>query len=136
MAWFVTDRTYVLSPNANSLNALRLTFPGDSEAIVDVTMPDLAGGPTLTLRAGLDDVFRKGTGRYGLPAWSKGRWEGADRFVVMVDEVGLIVLWRIELAFSGDTVTGTMECLAGGRPAGSFYGTASAPGVRGTPPSS
>jgi len=124
MAEVVSGRTYVLLPNANSLEKLHFEFPGGDEAVVEVTIPELAGGPTMDLTVGLDDVFREGMGRYGLPAFSKGSWEAPDRFVVMVDEVGLIVLWRIELTFSGDQLTGTMVCLAGGRPDGTFSGTA------------
>jgi hypothetical protein len=124
LAGAISGRTYLLLPNANSLDGLRFVFPGGDEAMAEVAMPVLAGGPTLTLPIGLDDVYRRGTGRFGIPAYSKGSWETANRFVIMLDEVGMIGLWRIELTFFGDQVMGTMTCLAGGRPTASFTGTA------------
>jgi len=123
LAAAISGRTILLLPNANSLDALRFDFPGGDEAMAYVTLPELAGGPTMTLPLGLDDVYRRGTGRFGFPAYSKGRWEAGNRLVVMVDEVGLIVLWRIELTFSGTSVTGTMTCVAGGLASGMFTGT-------------
>jgi len=124
LAAAISGRTYVLLPNANDLERLRFTFPGDDEAMVELTMPELAGGPTLTLPVGLDDVSRRGSGRYGIPAYSKGSWETDDRFVVLVDEVGMIALWRIEFTFTDDDITGAMLCLAGGLPDATFSGTA------------
>jgi len=125
MASTVSGVTYDLEPNPSLISTVRVTFTGnDDEALFEAELPELGGGPELEIRVGLDDVSRFSPGRFGLPLAAKGLWVSDDRFMVRLDEVGLITLWRYTLRFVGNRVFIDMDCLAGGEPSWSFEGVA------------
>ncbi len=110
----ISGQTYRLNANIYGLSELRLTFPGGSEAILEVAMPETIGGPSISLQIGLDDVNRFSPGRYGVITATKGGWVSANHFSATMDELALISLWRYDLTFQGDTLTLSLESLAGG----------------------
>ena len=105
----ISGRQYLLEPNASTFSSVNLSFPGGHEALLQATLPVERGGPHLDLRVGLDGVFHLGTGRYGVSAAARGVWESENRFVVLLDEIGLINLVRLSVTFEADTVSGELE---------------------------
>lgn len=123
-AGIVTGHTYLLDPNPSLLTTMRLTFSDDDEALFEVTLPEMGGGPELNIRVGLDGVSRFSPGRHGRTLAAKGWWESENRFVAQVDEIGLITLWRFTLVFVDDRLYVQMDCLNGGEPSFTFEGIA------------
>ena len=102
---------------------MRLTCPGGDVATLEIAMPEVAGGPMFTLQIGLDNVNRFSPGRHGVVTASRGGWVSDNYFSATMDELGLINLWQWDLAFEGDTVTLTLESLAGGELPATATGT-------------
>ncbi len=110
----ISGQTYLLDGNIYGLSQLRLTFPGGAEATFEVEMPEVIGGPEFKIQIGLDNVSRFSPGRHDVMAAAKGGWVSDNRFSVILDELALISLWQWDLLFDGDTVTFSLENLAGG----------------------
>ncbi len=102
---------------------MRLTCPGGDTATLEISMPEMAGGPVITLQIGLDNVSRFSPGRHGVMTSSKGGWLSDNHFSATMDELGLINLWQWDLTFEGDTVTLSLESLAGGELPATVTGT-------------
>lgn len=110
----ISGQIYLLDANIYGLSQLRLTFPGGDEATFEVEMPEVLGGPDFKIEIGLDNVNRFSPGRHDVIAAAKGGWVSDTRFSVILDELALINLWQWDLLFDGDTVTFSLENLAGG----------------------
>lgn len=116
MAAQVAGRTYVLD-FPPGLFELVLGFPSDKEAVLSViSAPDLIPGAPFQWGAGLDGIERFAPGRFGVAAAGTGQWTGPDTFVMNVDEVGMLGLFRVTLVFRGDDVTFTLEDMYYWRP--------------------
>jgi CubicO group peptidase (beta-lactamase class C family) len=114
IAQAISGQLYELSANIHGLSSMRFTCPGGDVATLDIALPELAGGPLISLEIGLDNVNRFSPGRHGVMTASKGGWVSDNRFTATMDELGWINLWRWDLEFTGDTVNLTLESLAGG----------------------
>jgi CubicO group peptidase (beta-lactamase class C family) len=114
IAQSVSGQIYSLGANIYGLSSMRLTCPGGDTATLEISMPEMAGGPMITLQIGLDDVSRFSPGRHGVMTASKGGWVSDNQFSATMDELGLINLWQWDLTFEGDTVTLSLVSLAGG----------------------
>ncbi len=123
IAQSISGQTYQLSANTYGLSTIRLTCPGGDVATLEVGMPEVVGGPMITLEIGLDGINRYSPGRHGVMTASKGGWVSDSRFSATMDELGLVNLWRWDLEFEGDTVTLTLESLAGGELPATATGT-------------
>jgi CubicO group peptidase (beta-lactamase class C family) len=119
----ISGQTWELSANIYGLSSMRLTFPGGDVATLEVNLPEIAGGPMITLEIGLDNVQRFSPGRFGVKTASKGGWVAENRFTATMDELGLINLWEWDLVFEGDTVELILENLAGGELPATATGT-------------
>ena len=119
----ISGQTWELSANIYGLSSMRLTCPGGDVETLEIAMPEVAGGPMITLQIGLDNANRFSLGRYGVMTASKGGWVSENRFSATMDELGLINLWQWDLVFDGDTVTLSMESLAGGELPATATGT-------------
>ena len=119
----ISGQTWELSANIYGLSTMRLTCPGGDEATLEIGMPEIAGGPMITLQIGLDNVNRFSPGRHGVMTASKGGWLSENSFSAIMDELGLINLWQWDLVFDGDTVTLSLESLAGGELPATATGT-------------
>jgi hypothetical protein len=123
IAQSISGQTYELSANIYGLSSMRLTFPAGDVATLEIAMPEMAGGPMITLQIGLDNVNRFSPGRSGVMTASKGGWVSDHHFSATMDELGLINLWQWDLRFAGDTVALTLESLAGGELPATATGT-------------
>ena len=119
----ISGQTWELSANIYGLSSMRLTCPGGDVATLEIAMPEVAGGPMITLQIGLDNVNRFSPGRYGVMTASKGGWVSDNYFSATMDELGLINLWQWDVVFDGDTVTLSLESLAGGELPATATGT-------------
>jgi CubicO group peptidase (beta-lactamase class C family) len=127
----ISGRTYVLEANRFGFSTLRLSFSPDStEAIVATLIPPILGDSELQIVIGLDGVSRFSPGLYGMTVAAKGWWESDDTFIALVDNIGLINLWRYGITFADDRVELTIDCLAGYQPSLTIIGTATEPGVK------
>lgn len=101
----VSGQTYILNTNPFGLLAVSLAFAERDQAMLRLYLSELASDETsrdLALAVGLDNVFRKSPGRFGLPAAAKGFWEAENVFVVDFDEIGNINHWRITMTFEDE----------------------------------
>jgi hypothetical protein len=113
----VSGRTYRLEANSFGFSTLRLSFsPESDEALLEATIPAILGETVLQVAIGLDGVSRFSQGLFDLTIAAKGWWETDDTFVALIDNIGLISLWRYSLTFSGDLVELRVDCLAGYQP--------------------
>ncbi len=103
----ISDRRFVLEPNPLEIGWFSLSFPGGSEATLQVS-----GEEEVTFRVGLDDVFRHAPGEFGLPAAVKGWWAGGTRFVALIDQYAIFAYLRVTMDFTGNGVTITIDDLA------------------------
>ncbi len=123
IAQTISGRTYELDANSYGFSELRLSFTEDDEAALEMGIPDVIGGPVLSIAIGLDNVNRFSPGRHGVMTAAKGSWVSNNRFSAIIDEIALINLWRWDLEFDGDTVTLYLESLAGGELPATVTGT-------------
>ena len=104
MAARITGKTYTLTANELDLAALTLQFNKSSEAALRFQRL----GKELRCPVGLDGVERFSTNTLvELPFASKGRWLNADTFLLELDRVAGISLYRFKLTFAdeGNSVT-------------------------------
>ncbi len=107
LALTVSGRSYRLGDNPLGLRSLTLVFPGGAEARLALELADRRDGPR---PVGLDGVPRASpNGRFGLPVAVGGAWENDSTFVLEFDEVANINAYRLRLAFSADSVVGTIS---------------------------
>lgn len=99
----VSGQTYVMDANPSGLVSVSLTFTSQEEAVFGVSIAE--DSQTVNLRVGLDNVYRIGPGRFGLPAAARGFWQTSNTFVLDLDEIGNINRWRIRMTFRDDRVT-------------------------------
>jgi len=101
----VSGRTYVLDANQYGARAFSLTFEQPDQAVMRLSLSDVGTDETsrgFEVAVGLDNVFRRSPGRFGLPAAAKGFWEADNVFVVDLDEIGNINHWRFTATFEDD----------------------------------
>ena len=103
----ISGKRYDLEPNPLQISWFSLSFPGGSEATLQVS-----GEEEVSFRVGLDDVFRYAPGEGGLPAAAKGWWASSTRFVAIVDQFAIFVYLRVTIDFTGDRVTIAIDDLA------------------------
>ena len=101
---------FKLDDNPGSLEWLKLTFTGGSEALLEYQ----EGTQRFGMSVGLDNIFRKSVGAPDLLFATKGRWVGNNRFTMLLDQSSLRRYYYAELLFEGDSVTITLEDLACG----------------------
>ncbi len=102
MAGLISGKTYTLTANELDLATLALQFNKSAEATLRFTRL----GQELRCSVGLDGVERFSTDRLvELPFACKGRWLDADTFLLELDRVAGISLYRFKLTFSEE---GTM----------------------------
>jgi CubicO group peptidase (beta-lactamase class C family) len=119
----ISGRTCTLDPNSFGFSKVRLSFsPGSDEALLEATIPAILGDSELRVVVGLDGVPRYSPSLFGMTLAAKGGWETDDTFVALVDNIGLINLWRYGFTFAGDTVEVTIDCLAGYQPSAVIAG--------------
>ena len=116
----ISGKTYRLDANPFGLSALALSFPDESEAVLRLTLSDQS---VLAYRVGLDNVFRRAPGQYGLTAEARGRWESATVFSVNLNEIGNIALWDVSLRFEADRVAVQIRIVNRSNMGASFEGT-------------
>jgi CubicO group peptidase (beta-lactamase class C family) len=100
----ISGKTYTLTANELDLASLTLQFNKSSAA----TLRFLRLGQELRCQVGLDGVERFSTDSLvELPFACKGRWVTADTFLLELDRVAGISLYRFKLTFAdeGNTVT-------------------------------
>jgi hypothetical protein len=103
----VLGETYILEENLLGFESLSLVKQEDGEAWLHLTMDENVPFTEAEYRIGLDGIQRLATGIYGMPAASTGNWEGEGAFIAEIDEVSILVNWRVELKFQNDQVTAT-----------------------------
>ncbi len=86
---------FALTANPLGLSQLRLEFADPREATLTWTRDSAP----YVFAVGLDGVPRYAPNRLGQPAAVQGKWDGA-KFIVVLDEVGLINRFVIQLAFA------------------------------------
>jgi hypothetical protein len=97
MAARISGRTYTLTPNELKLATLNLQFNKSAEATLRFTRL----GQELRCPMGLDSVERFSTDKLvELPFACKGRWLDADTFLLELDRVAGISLYRFKLTFA------------------------------------
>jgi hypothetical protein len=104
MAALISGKTYTLTANEPDLASLTLQFNKSSEATVRFTRL----GQELRCPVGLDGVERFSTDKLvELPFACKGRWLTTDTFLLDLDRVAGISLYRFKLTFGdeGKSVT-------------------------------
>lgn len=95
----ISGKTYTLSPNELELATLTLQFDKSSEA----TLRFQRLGKQLRCPIGLDGVERFSTDTLvELPFACKGRWLNADTFLLELDRVAGISLYRFKLTFADE----------------------------------
>lgn len=107
----VSGQTYLMDANPHGLVSVSLTFPSHEEGVFGVSIVE--DSQTLELPVGLDNVYRIGPGRFGLPAAAKGFWQTDNVFALDLDEIGNINRWRILMTFRDDGVTVVMKEMTG-----------------------
>ena len=104
MAARISGKTYTLTANQLDLATVALQFGKSSEATLRLTRL----GQELRCPVGLDGVERFSTDKLvELPFACKGRWLTADTFLLELDRVAGISLYRFKLTFAdeGNSVT-------------------------------
>lgn len=96
----ISGQTFALDPNPFGLATVRLDFDDSSEAVIRLAFAD--GRPPWTAPVGLDGVYRLSPGENGLPAAYRGRWDGEDTFVIVLDTLGNRESFELRLQFTGD----------------------------------
>jgi CubicO group peptidase (beta-lactamase class C family) len=118
-AALVSGRRVALEPNPLELYSFVLTFDATSEATVQL---ESAGSANLTLKVGLDGVFRFFPGEKGTIWRAKGWWGDPSRFVLLLDEIALYNYLRLTCEFDGTAVALTVEDLSGSAPPFTIHG--------------
>jgi CubicO group peptidase (beta-lactamase class C family) len=118
-AALVSSRRVVLEPNPLELYSFVLTFDASAEATVEL---ETADSPDLTLRVGLDGIFRFFPGEKGTTWRAKGWWDGPSRFTVLLDEIALYNYLRLTCELDGTAVALTVEDLSCGAPPFTIHG--------------
>ena len=99
MATRISGTTYALAANELDLATLSLQFNKSAEATVRFTRL----GQELRCPVGLDGVVRFSTDTLvELPFACKGRWLNADTFLLELDRVAGISLYRFKLTFADE----------------------------------
>jgi CubicO group peptidase (beta-lactamase class C family) len=99
MAVRISGKTYTLTANELDLATLTLQFDKSSEAALRFTRL----GQELRCPVGLDGVERFSTDKLvELPFACKGRWLSADTFLLELDRVAGISLYRFKLTFANE----------------------------------
>ena len=104
MAARISGRIYTLTANELDFTTITLQFNKSSEATLRFTRL----GQELRCPVGLDGVERFSTDKLvELPFACKGRWLNVDTFLLELDRVAGISLYRFKLAFAdeGNSVT-------------------------------
>jgi hypothetical protein len=101
LAQEVSGKMYALDANPVGLDAIGLEFTEGSD---EATVLQVRAGSDEVMRApvGLDGVFRFAPGDFGLPVGRRGRWEGADTFVLEYDSPALNDHAFFRATFAGD----------------------------------
>jgi CubicO group peptidase (beta-lactamase class C family) len=104
IAHTISGRRFALEANPLDLEWFSLTFPGGSEAVLGYRDPEA----TVSVRMGLDNVYRVSPGKDNLPFAAKGRWADDGRFVGVLDQVPLYTTYETDFQFEDDQVTVTV----------------------------
>jgi len=95
----ISGRKFNLSTNTLGIRALTLDFKNDTEANAEI----LWNQERVNCPLGLDGVERFSTNPLvNLPQAARGRWLGADTFLLEINLVGAINFYRLKLRFAND----------------------------------
>ena len=98
----VSGVEYQLDANPLGVRSMQLSFLDAAQASAEIALR--VGQVTVPI--GLDGAFRFGTDpRTGEPIAGRGRWLGADEFLLEIDTIGRISFFSLRLGFQGDKVS-------------------------------
>jgi hypothetical protein len=104
----ISGARFLMENNPDQLAWFKLTFPGGSEAVLEYQLAT----EQVSIRVGLDGVYRLSSGEWGLPEMAEGWWETDSRFVILLDRLAMYSLYRAEFEYQGDDVSLTLHDLA------------------------
>jgi CubicO group peptidase (beta-lactamase class C family) len=103
----ISGVVFEMDANPVQVDWFSLSFPPGNEAMIEI-----GGIEVVSLRIGLDDMFRVSPGEHGLPFAAKGRWVDDTRFAMLYDQVAQWRLLDLEFLFEGSDVTITLQDIA------------------------
>lgn len=109
MAKEISGKTYVFEPNPFGIKTISLSFPGQEEAILNLSLEE----EQQVLPVGLDNVYRISPGGEFGPLARKGFWRTDREFVFYYNEVSNIDNYQVNMSFENDEVTLQIEELTG-----------------------
>ncbi len=115
IAQIVSGQTYILDPNPLALQSVSVTFPGEAEALLDITLNSdplhvynvRIDNPQIDMEipVGLDNIYRYSPDLFGITSGSKGVWVSDETFVIYVDNIGSTGNDRCQITFKGEKIT-------------------------------
>lgn len=118
MAKNISGKTYVVESNPFGIEAIALSFEGQEEALLNLSLEE----EQQTLPIGLDNVYRISPGGEFGPLALKGFWKTDNEFVFYYNEVSNINNYQVNMTFEGKQVAVRVEELAGTGGAEEFRG--------------
>jgi CubicO group peptidase (beta-lactamase class C family) len=112
IAALISGRTFLMDANPLEILTLKLDFPAGDEAWLRITaLPHWIYDDDFQWAAGLDGIERFAPGRLGILAAATGAWQDEETFLMEVDELGNLELWRLAFDFldGGERVSITLE---------------------------
>ncbi len=103
----ISGKTYALSPNFLNFQKVSLDFQEQTRPMVTFSYLDPASGKLIlnaTASIGMGEVYAFSSGRYGLPAAWKGRWDQNGEFLLTFNEIANINVFEFRMRFEGDQV--------------------------------
>jgi len=128
IAGLVSGTTYVMEDNPYGILTLTVNFPADDEAQLHFTSTgQRTYDPDFDWAAGFDGIERFARGRLGILAAGTAEWNDDRSFVMTVDELGNLELFRLTVVFEdeGDGISVTVEDMDWWRPQPTFVMTGS-----------
>lgn len=109
MAENISGKTYVVESNPFGIGAIALSFEGQEEALLNLSLEE----GKQTLPVGLDNVYRISSGGQFGPLALKGFWKTDTEFVFYYNEVSNINNYQVNMTFEDDQVTLQVQELTG-----------------------
>ncbi len=109
MAEEISGKTYVVEPNPYGIGSISLSFEGQEEALLNLSLAE----DQQVLPVGLDNVYRLSPGGEFGPLALKGFWKTETEFVFYYNEVSNINNYQVSMTFEADEVTLQIQELTG-----------------------
>ncbi len=109
MAEEISGETYVVEPNPFGIKTISLSFEGQDEALLNLSLEE----DQQVLPVGLDNVYRISPGGEVGPLALKGFWETETEFVFYYNEVSNINNYQVNMSFENEEVTFQIEEMTG-----------------------